>query len=248
MSSRSETGHIKNLANFSKLISSATALGESYNPSNGTITIEAFNTIKSEASAAIDAVNNLKASIDIAIAERQKVFAPLSKFITRLFGALKASQPSEQILNNASTIIRKLQGRRATAKLTEEELKTLQADGKEVKQISSSQLSFDSRIGNFSKLVTLFASVTEYKPNETEFQITTLNTRLEELKTKNQMVIEAETLLSNALMERNKILYAEGDGLVESALIAKQYIKSLFGTGSPQYKQVSALEFKKQKI
>ena len=43
---------------------------------------------------------------------------------------------------------------------------------------------------------------------------------------------------------RNKILYEENTGLVDIALDSKTYIKSVFGSTSPQYKQVSKLYFK----
>ena len=49
--------------------------------------------------------------------------------------------PSAEIINNATTLVRKLQGRRASSKLTEEEKQELIAQGKEVNEISSSHFS-----------------------------------------------------------------------------------------------------------
>lgn len=247
MATNHESGHAKNVANIEKLISFCKGYGESYNPSNTDIGIEALTSAKTAAQTAQNNVNTIKATIEQAIAARKKVFNPFPKFITRLSNAVKASKPSEQIVNNVNTLVRKLQGRRASAKLTEKELKSLSADGKEVKQISASQLSLDSRIENFSKLITLLTTVAEYKPNEEELQIAALNTKLEDLKSKNTAVVDAETQLSNALIIRNQILYNPDNGLMERALTAKQYIKSVFGASSPQYKQISSLEFKKYK-
>jgi len=50
--------------------------------------------------------------------------------------------------------------------------------------------------------------------------------------------------LSNARITRNDILYKPNTGLVDIAIDTKTYIKSVFGASSPQYKQVSGLEFK----
>ena len=49
------------------------------------------------------------------------------------------------------------------------------------------------------------------------------------------------------MIERNQSLYNPLTGLVQTAKEVKQYVKSVFGTTSPQYKQVSGLEFKIRK-
>lgn len=52
--------------------------------------------------------------------------------------------------------------------MIDEEKQAAQAEGKEVNEISSCQMSYDSRLDNFDKLAKLFASVPEYAPNPTE--------------------------------------------------------------------------------
>ena len=142
------------------------------------------------------------------------------------------------------TIVRKLQGRRASAKITEEEKKALEAEGKEVNQISASQMSFDNRIENFDKLIMLLSSVPLYNPNEEELKIESLKALYNQLKEKNIEVILPIVQLSNSRISRNEILYKENTGLVDIALDSKTYIKSVFGATSPQYKQISRLYFK----
>ena len=61
---------------------------------------------------------------------------------------------------------------------------------------------------------------------------------------KNSAVVAAFTPLSNARILRNEILYKANTGLVDITLDTKTYIKSLYGATSPQYRQVSKLEFK----
>ena len=85
-----------------------------------------------------------------------------------------------------------------------------------------------------------------YTPNETELQVSTLDTQLKDLRTANTNVGNAYTAISNSRISRNKILYNETTGLCQTALEVKNYIKSVFGATSPEYKQVSKLKFKTQ--
>ncbi len=86
-----------------------------------------------------------------------------------------------------------------------------------------------------------------YAPNETELQISTLQANLGNLKATNTAVVNAYTNFSNARITRNSILYAPTSGLVDIASDVKKYVKSVFGATSPQFKQVSKLEFRKVK-
>ena len=82
-----------------------------------------------------------------------------------------------------------------------------------------------------------------YKPNEKELQVATLQTKLDSLKTANTDLINGFTNWSNARINRNTTLYNPLTGLVQTALEVKKYVKSVFGASSPQFKQVSGLEF-----
>ena len=81
-------------------------------------------------------------------------------------------------------------------------------------------------------------------PNEEELKISTLTALYEDLKAKNTAVVETTTPLSNSRIARNEVMYKPLAGLVDIAFDTKVYIKSVFGPSSPQYKQVSKLEFK----
>jgi hypothetical protein len=54
-------------------------------------------------------------------------------------------------------------------------------------------------------------------------------------------------LLSNARISRNKLFYDRETGLVKVASDVKKYVKSVFGATSPEYTQVSGVEFAIQK-
>ena len=243
MANTSETGHAKNVTNLESLITSIIALGTTYNPSRDSIKLAALQTLLDQSKESLNAVNIAQAAYSNAVAARKVAFEPFGKLITRVMNSLKASGTSTQVVQSARTIVRKLQGRRASAKITEEEKKALEAEGKEVNQISASQMSFDNRIENFDRLIMLLSSIPLYNPNEEELKVETLKALHNQLKEKNTEVILPIVQLSNSRMNRNKILYNENTGLVDVALDSKTYIKSIFGATSPQYKQISKLRF-----
>ena len=243
MASTSETGHAKNVANFEKLIAETSAFGENFNPSKATLKLTALNTQLATAKAAIAAVNSAEPAYKNAVSARDAAFAPLGKLITRINNALKASDTTVQEDESALTLVRKLQGRRATAKKTEDEKKALTAEGKEVVEISSSQMSFDSRLDNFDKLIKLLSSIPAYAPNEADLKVEALTALYNDLKAKNMAVINAETPLSTARIARNEILYQQNTGIVDITVDVKNYVKSVFGATSPQYKLISNLKF-----
>ncbi len=243
MASTTETGHANNVANFESLITSATAFGTSYNPSKDSIKVPALQTLLTASKESLNALNIAQSAYSNAVAARESAFEPFSKLITRVNNALKASDTTVQVDESAQTIVRKLQGKRASAKLSDEDKKALEAEGKEVNQISAAQLSYDSKLENLDKLIMLLTSVPLYSPNEEDLKVESLKTLYSQFKALNNDVLTATIQLSNARISRNDILYKPLTGLVDIAFDAKVYIKSVFGATSPQFKQVSKLSF-----
>jgi hypothetical protein len=244
MAKNSETGHAKNVANFESLISVITGWNGVYNPSRQSITVAALLTQAESAKGVLSVANGAWGRCSIAIAARNEGFKPLSSLATRVLNALRSSGTTQQIIGAAQSLVRKIQGKRATPKLTDEEKAALKTDGIEKKEISSSQMSFDNRLENLNKLIELLSGVPQYAPNETDLQVGTLINYYNTLKEVNSAAVAAESQLANARLSRNEILYKPGSGLVDTAAAAKTYAKSLFGARSPQYKQVSGLAFK----
>ena len=245
MASTSETGHPINVANFDVIIADVTSYGATYNPSKASLKIAALTALSTASKTAVNAVSAAKPAYKLARDARDAAFKPLSPLVTKAINALKATDTTAQVDETAQTLVRKLQGRRATPKKTEEEKKVAADAGKEVVEISSSQMSFDSRIDNFDKLIKLLTSVTLYAPNEADLKVTALTAVLTDLKAKNAAVIAAEVPLNNARITRNDTLYKANTGMVDIALDVKTYIKSVFGASSPQYKKISKIKFTK---
>ncbi len=235
-----ETGHAKNVANFEDLLSFCTGYGTGYNPAKAALTLASLGTKHTASKNSMAALNaTLPASIN-AINDRDAVFAPLTKLATRIPYAVAASDVPKQVVDDVKTIVRKLQGRRATPK-KQDDPTTPQNESEQ--SHSASQMSFDSRIENLDKLIQLLGSIAGYAPNETELTVADLTKLLNRMMAANTAAINAYTPLSNARILRNDELYHPATGLVATASDVKTYIKSAFGLSSPQYKQVSKLQF-----
>lgn len=240
MASTSETGHAKNVATFEDLISFCTGYGVTYNPSKVALKLPGLNTQLTAANAALQAVKTAKTASDNATNAREVAFKPLKSLATKIVNALAATEATEQTVDDVKSVNNKIQGKRVKAV-------DKPAEGAEpVKTASTSQQSYDKLIDHFAQMIATLTAEPKYLPNENELKLVALNTLLTDLKAKNTGVITATTGASNARIARDKALYAEIIGLVDTALAVKTYVKSLFGATSPQYKQVSALKFTKK--
>ena len=244
MRSTSETGHAKNIANFQDLISFCQGYGTSYNPTKESLKIAQLQAQYQSALEKLNITKTQKATFDNATNERRNGFADLKSLSTKIVNSLAVSGADVLAVNNAKSVNKKIQG--TSSKKT----KTTQVDSENSTTstgISTSQQSYDRLIDHFANLIEVLQQNTTYSPNENDLKLTSLQTKLNHLQSKNTNLINAYTLYSNAMIERNQSLYNPLTGLVQTAKEVKQYVKSVFGTTSPQYKQVSGLEFKIRK-
>ena len=242
MASTTETGHAKNVATFEDLISFCTGYGATYNPSKAALKLPALTTQFTNAGATLQAVKTAKTGYDNATNARELAFKPLKPLATKIINALAATDAEEQTIDDAKTTNSKIQGKRAKA-VAKPDVKALAAGAEPVKTASTSQQSYDKMIDHFAQLIETLTAETNYQPNELDLQVPTLTALLADLRAKNTDVINATTSLSNARIERDEALYATDTGLVDVSQDVKQYVKSIFGATSPQFKQVSGLKF-----
>jgi hypothetical protein len=242
MASTAETGHAKNIATFEDLISFCTGYEAAYNPSKAALKLTALNTQLATASESLQAVKEAKTAHDNATNARELAFKPLKPLATKIVSSLSATDALRQTVNDAKSINSKIQGKRAKA-IARPDAKVSTQSTAPARTASTSQQSFDKLVDHFAQLLTALAAETKYTPNETALKLTTLNTLLTDLRTKNTSVIATTTALSNTRIARDEALYDETTGIVATALDVKTYIKSVFGASSPQFKQVSALKF-----
>jgi len=242
MASTSEVGHAKNVANFYDLISFAQGYGATYNPSKNSLKLPQLNSLYTQANTDLNEVVNKNTSYNNAVNERIVAFDGLRSLSTRLVNALETTDASKEKVEDAKGFNRKMQGQRASKK--EEPVDPNQPAPK---TISSSQQSYDQMIQHFDGMISVLDSEPSYTPNEIDLKVTALQTKLQELKDSNDQVANAYTAVSNARIDRNKTLYKDDSGLVDTAGEVKKYVKSVFGATSPEFSQIKGIKFKKEK-
>ena len=243
MKQNSLAGHSNNVTNFEKLITVCTSFNGDYNPSSPIISIEGLQNKHKTASDASNASNLVEPMLKNTIAKRKEEFAVINKLITRVNNAFIASIVSATAIENARSLLRKIRGQRATPKKTEEEKAAALKEGNQVVEHSSAQTSFDNKVDNIDKYIKYLSTFPEYKPNEQELTIESLNVLCIGLKAKNMAVITVGANAKAARIKRDQELYNENDGVVAIANKVKAYVKSIYGATSPQYRQISKLKF-----
>ena len=238
-----ETGHAKNVANFEDFISFVTAYGVTYNPTKVPIKLASLNTLFTTAKADILNVTTKTVAFNNATNARVLLFDPIRGLSTRLVNAFKTSDATAEMVKDAKSINRKLQGKRA-----KEIQATVDPNAPAPNTISASQQSYDQLIEHFTKLIELLKTTeANYAPNEVDLKIVTITAQLAALKTANTNVSNAYTTVSNARIARDKTLYKDKTGLYDITLAVKDYVKSLYGATAPEYKQISKIKFTKPK-
>ena len=243
MATDSETGIAVNMVNFDELNLKVSGFGPKYNPSNPTITASALNALSGDAKGAVETTARAFAARTRAASSREEAFGPLGPLVTQVINALVACGISQPLIDSAMTFVRKLRGRRVTPFLSEEEKAALAAEGKDVKQVSASQMGYDTRIENFGKLIDLIETIPEYAPNEEELQTRSLRALYTSLKAKNADVLAADVALEDAYARRNALFNAETTGMLDVVETVKKYVKSVFKASGAEYQSISGIKF-----
>ena len=239
MASVSELGHNKNVANLTSGIQILEEMGTLYNPTNANIFLSNLNPIKTELNGTIAVLNEKKPIYKNAVAHREIIIAPLSKKTTKSLNYFKSLSVSATDKENVANQVKKIRGDKSPKKVNPETT--------ESNAISTSQMSYDSRIANLDTYINQLASHPEYVPNETEIQIPSLQAYHQELATASSQVNAAGNALLTARKNRNEVLYTNENNVIKLMQEVKAYLKSLGDAGTPYYKAFVKLKFKDSK-
>ncbi|WP_315057819.1 hypothetical protein [Chryseobacterium indoltheticum] len=240
MSSTSEVGHAKNVANLQKITQQVTTYSL-YNPPIENIALANLQTLYTTATAKLAEVEDKRNANKNAIIIRQTAFENLKSTCTKIVNLLEILGLPQGTLDQVKSLNRAIQGSSKKATTPPEE-------GKEAsKTASTSRQSFTQQAENFGILLQLLATIPGYTPNEEDLKLNNLTNYHASLMSATQAVDQTEAELNTKLIERDKILYAEGAGLYTIAQNIKKYVKSLYGATSPEYTNVSAIEFTNRK-
>ena len=240
MPSTSEVGHAKNVANLQTLTEQVKVY-TLYNPPVTSIAVVSLQNLYSTASTKLSEVEDKRLANKNAIALRQSTFENLKPISTKIINLLSILGLSDGTLDQAKSLNRIIQGGQKKATTPPEE-------GKEApKTVSTSRQSYTQQAENFGILLQLLATIPAYNPNEDELKLTNLTVFQTSLVNSTQAVDQTEAELNNKLIERDQLLYADGTGLYTVAQNIKKYVKSLYGATSPEYTNVSGIEFTTRK-
>ena len=236
MASTSETGNAKNVANFSTGYQILEEMGTLYNPSNSNIQLTNLAPIKVSLAGVITVLNEKNPIYKNAVADREIEIASLGKITTRALNFAKSLNISTTDKDNLASQAKKIRG--------DQKPKVVNPDTAEGDAISTSQMSYDSRIANLVTYTSQLASHPEYTPNETEIQIASLQTYQTRLTQLSSLVNSAGNALITARKNRNDILYFNNTNIIQLTREIKAYVKSLGTAGEPYYKALVKLQFK----
>ena len=236
----SETGHAKNVANLQKLTEQVKVYSL-YNPPVDNLKITNLQAFYTDASAKLSAVEDKRHANKNAITLRQSAFENLKSTCTRTINQLEILGLSQGTIDQAKSLNRTIQGNQKKTTTPPEE-------GKEVpKTVSTSRQSYTQQAENFGILLQLLATIPAYNPNEEDLKLANLTTFQTSLVNTTQAVDQTEAELNNKIIERDQLLYADGTGLYSIAQNVKKYVKSIYGATSPEYANVSGIEFTTRK-
>jgi hypothetical protein len=235
MPTNADSGHGINVSNFRSLILSCTYFGAAYNPVLATIKLVAMNALASAAEAAL---NDLRIAVGVyttQVAQRATAFEPLNALITRVVNAFEVSGASPALIEAVRSLGKQVKGRRVNSAPTAEP---------SAKNIAAVQGSYVARANALAELIALLVTnAAIYNPGEAALKTDALTTLLLALQSENSDVENAIKALEMARMARNEVLYHPETGVVAVALLAKKYVRSVFGARSPEALQVGAIVF-----
>ena len=241
--STKEPRHEDIVENLGVMIGKVQNFSIGYNPFNSALTIENLIKSKTLGRSAIDAVTVAETNSKLAISARATILEDFDSHITRVANIIRVCGVNSQTIDQILSIVREIQGKRVSEKLTDEEIATAKAQGNEIKQVVKHNSQIKTRTNNYGKLIQYLSSIPEYNPNEEDLKITSLTKRLNNLIEKNETVDATTAALEKARTNRDKVLYTENTGLVDIAKAVKTYTKAAFGANSNEYQQIGNIAF-----
>ncbi len=237
-----ETGHAKQVATFEVLVSFVTAYGGDYKPSNPAIELAQLQAALALGQSVIDGVTTGMVGWKGKVNFRENQYNGVGKLSTRVVASFAMCGATENAVEDMKGFARKIAG----ARKKKLEIDDPNTPENEAAHNSVSQRSYTQTAEHFDNMIEMCINEPLYTPNEPELQVAALQAKSAAMKAANTGVIDSVTVLSNNRISRNDALYTDAISIYELSKLVKLYVKSLYGQGSPQFKQISGLEFKKR--
>ena len=232
----SETGHNKNVANYGTAYQILEEMGPLYQPSNPNLLLAKLEPIQNVLADVTTVMNTVYPIYKNDVAKREETIAPLSKLMTRVLNSALSTTMSAKDKGNLSSMAKKIRGG--------ERLKPVDPAKAPEDAISTSQMSYDSRIANLDTFIGQLESHPEYNPNEEDLKIGVLREYHQYLKTLSSKVNASGNKLITARKNRNQALYFGSPNVIELMDDVKSYLKSIGEPAKPYYKALVKLQFR----
>lgn len=178
---------------------------------------------------------NAETAYRTAVSNRHKAFRINPNCVFKTLALINGAVSSQYGKTNTNTvqiaaIIRKLR----TTKL----IKVPSSANAPAYQLSQSEQSYGSITLTFNDIITTLNAFGDFAPSNVNLQVATLQTFSANLTTLNKAVPEKRSALKK-IRDKRLTLYAE---LSDRATRIKEYVKSNYGTQSPEYALVKGLK------
>jgi len=244
MTNNLASGPGSNVTNLNTLNSAISGYGDLYNPSNELITLVALKALYVSGLSAVDAVDDVQPANTNAKNARTDRFDLLSKLSTRIGNAFKSIISNKAAREHVRSMVLIIQRGRVNPKKDPPPVTDPNGDPIIDKENASHQSGYDKQLENFNKLIKYLASFPNYIPNEADLTVGSLSDFYDELSAKNQLVTDTQVQLNRARAVRKTVIDNPETGVVSLGMASKNYISSVFGPKSPEYKQISKLKFR----
>lgn len=237
-----ETGHCVNEAHFCTTVDFCVAKDTAYNPALDVIKLVNLQAKKVSIKAAMKDHGEKSAAWGRCVNEREAVYEPVNKLMTRVRNAVNVSDVTQQLKDDVHGIVNEILGVRATPKMVMTPEDPSIPTDKSIEQISAAQTGFDNKLGNVTRLYNVLNIEPKYIPNEDELKTTTLADLITKMTDKNAAVSTALAPMKYAMDARNKELYEKDKGGNELISKVRAYFKAAYGSNSPDYHHLTKLK------
>lgn len=221
--------HVKTMQAFGKLKGICTGLGGAYNPGQENLQVKALTTLLFNAQQVMDEVNVTQTVYDNVTNSRELAFKDVQKLGSRICSILRSCGAHPLTLADAFSRNRQLQGRRVRTRPPV----PAPVEGEEIKSLSRIYgKDYATKAYHFARLVETVSAEPNYRPNEEELTVESLEQKVLELRSLNEMVMKTRQRLSQLRKQRNKLFYEGPGSLVAIAKAVKYYVRGVFGFNS----------------
>ena len=242
--------HAEQVAAWGKLLGHCNALGNSYQPIKDSMKSTAMENLLDESVNQIEAVHNAETSLVTAITERQQAFERLPIIGTRVVKALEAADASPEHIFDVNTIRKRFRYQALPKRVTAQKVSPGGQAGQTENAADPSPPArrtygdFNSRIDNLQLLILQLENGPAYEPAEIDISIESLKQLLADLVARHEIVAQAQLQLYMAKAKRNELLYSRS-GIYHIAKMVKNYIHSVYGFKSREFKTIRKIKFQK---